>query len=192
MITPQQMRKIIAFSKREAGKNDKVHGWPHIVETVRIARFLAKREHADARICIAASYLHDISKRREPKVNHGTNGSKRARVFLKSIGVDDAAVSRICWAIFIHNKGGPKKTIEAKILYDADKLQDSGSGIIGRGLWYMLTVRRMTMEDSMRRLEREYHFYMTRLNTRTGKRIYRKRDRMIKAFFADYRKNWWK
>lgn len=193
MITAAQMKKIIAFSKKESLRGIPLHRWQHIEDTVKIAKFLARKEGGDMQNCIAAAYLHDISKRKEPKINHGTDGARRAEAFLKKIGVDEKTVEEVSRAIYEHNKTVNERArpLTSKILYDADKLQAAGCGFVTRCLAYRLKMGQ-DLEEAMKTLPKEYEFYMARLKTRTAKRISRQRHKLVVDFLKDYRKNWWK
>jgi uncharacterized protein len=92
-------------------------------------------------ILITAFLLHDIGRDaqfKDPGVCHAAVGADMAESFLLGIGWDAerAAWVRDCIRTHRFRSGDPPVSIEAKILFDADKLDVSGAMGIARTLMY--------------------------------------------------------
>jgi uncharacterized protein len=120
-------------------KHDWAHGRSHIERVLRMAKEIGKQEGADLEIVELAAILHDIFENREASSNtggfrHEIEGSKESRKILTKLGLADATIDAVCHCIESHRKRSGKiepQTIEAKCLFDADKLDCIGAiGII--------------------------------------------------------------
>ena len=181
------------------------HGWDHVSRVVNLAHMIALTEpHADPFIVKISSLLHDIARPDEARsggsICHAEMGCRMAFDFLKQSGVDQATASHIAQCILSHryrNSHTPE-TIEAKILYDADKLDSIGAVGIGRAFLFSGEVgaklhnpdinidatNAYSEEDTA---YREYtvklRFVKERMLTAEGKRIALERDRLMELFF---------
>ena len=121
---------------------DSAHDREHVVRVLYFALDIAKTEsgvNTDA--LIAACLLHDIGREeqyRNPKLRHERIGSEKAYHFLRGIGWPEAEAGRVrdCIASHSYRGGTPPASIEAKIVFDADKLDAVGTLGIARTLQY--------------------------------------------------------
>jgi len=120
-------------------KRDWAHGKSHIERVLRTAVEIGKREGADLAIIELSAILHDIFANEEKRSNvegfrHEIEASKEARNILKNLGLTDRTVDAVCHCIESHRKRTGRiqpQTIEAKCLFDADKLDFIGAiGIV--------------------------------------------------------------
>ncbi len=136
----QEYRRIEGYMK--ACMTDAAHDREHVYRVLRAALKIADTEpEADRDILTAACLLHDIGREKQyadPKVCHAEAGAEMARRFLSELGWDEARVSHVSACIFTHRfrKGREPASIEAKILFDADKLDVCGAIGIARTLQY--------------------------------------------------------
>jgi len=122
--------------------HDYAHGAEHVYRVLHAALDIAAHEEsvvADVLIC--ACLLHDIARRAQaenPSVCHAAAGAEMAYAFLLSIGFDEAFANRVSDCIRAHRyrKGVACDSIEAKILFDSDKLDVVGAIGIARTLYY--------------------------------------------------------
>ncbi len=185
-IIKEQLQKIKAFAKRHLSKNDDWHGLFHTEQTVKISIFLAKKEKADIQRCVIIAWLHDIMKRGESsKKDHGKEGAETARTFLKKIGIDHKDIEIICDAIYNHNKGTDKKTKEAKILYDADKLQAIGPYGLLRAYGDSIS-KKNNQVQAYKDYQNEQKMYLNGLNTKTAKKIVKEKFNFMRKFHKHY------
>lgn len=95
----------------------------------------------DTDILIAACLLHDIGRKEQsenPALCHALVGGEKAYRFLLDNGFEEAFARQVKACIVSHRfrKGNPPESIEAKILFDADKLDVTGAIGIARTLLY--------------------------------------------------------
>jgi uncharacterized protein len=108
------------------------HDWTH-VERVRVqALRLARQEGADLAVVEAAAFLHDIGRKAEMDSKgaecHAVAGAAEARSVLGRLGADSPFIDAVAHCIEAHrfrNDLAPA-TLEAKVLFDADKLDSIG------------------------------------------------------------------
>lgn len=121
---------------------DSAHDPQHIYRVLGVALDIATHEpHANADVLIAACLLHDIGRDEQfanPALCHAKVGAEKARVFLTAQGFDEAFVSHVCSCIATHRyrTDAPPVSLEAKILYDADKIDVTGALGVSRTLLY--------------------------------------------------------
>src|SRR5437870_10408625 len=120
-------------------KRDWAHGRSHIDRVLRTAVEIGKREGADVEIIELSAILHDIFANEEKHSSiegfrHEIEASKEARNILTNLGLTDRTVDAVCHCIESHRKRTGRvqpQTVEAKCLFDADKLDCIGAiGIV--------------------------------------------------------------
>lgn len=121
---------------------DSAHDREHIYRVLSNALNIAKSEpDVDYDILIAACLLHDIGRPEQfadPSLCHAAVGAEKARRFLLDQGFAPDYVHAVYHCISTHRfrKNLPPETIEAKILFDADKLDVTGVLGVARTLEY--------------------------------------------------------
>ncbi len=121
---------------------DSAHGEDHIYRVLYNALRIAKtEENVDYDVLITASLLHDIGRKEQfenPKICHAQAGSEKAYRFLVENGFDVQFAEQVRYCIFTHRyrENNLPQTLEAKILFDADKLDVTGAMGIARTLLY--------------------------------------------------------
>lgn len=126
---------------------DTAHDYHHVLRVLRLAERIGRAEGADMEILRTAALLHDIGRPEEIRdgVCHAQVGAEKAREILSDWPPD--RVEAVAHAIATHrfrNDAAPR-TLEAKVLYDADKLDCIGAigvarayaigGLMGQRLW---------------------------------------------------------
>lgn len=119
-------------------KNDWAHGRSHIERVLRSAVEIGKQEGADLDVIELAAILHDIFVYKEThfKVEgfrHEIEAARVARGILEKLGIADTTTEAVAHCIEAHRKrsSSEPQTIEAKCLFDADKLDCIGAiGVI--------------------------------------------------------------
>jgi len=120
------------------------HNLDHVMRVYRLSVLLAKYENnVDLDVLIPAALLHDIARVKECNDNtgetdHAILGSGIAEEILRKLEYEDDKNEKIKHCIVTHRfrSGNEPKTIEAKILFDADKLDALGA--IGTARCFML------------------------------------------------------
>jgi uncharacterized protein len=128
---------------------DSVHDFDHILRVLALSEHLARLERADLPIVQTAALLHDWGRAvaQAEDQDHAAIAAERARAYLYRKDVPTPVVSAIVHAIAAHRfRSGPDpETLEACVLFDADKLDAIGvvgiarafaySGAHGQRLW---------------------------------------------------------
>ncbi len=126
---------------------DSAHDKEHVYRVLYVALDIAKTEpSANLDILVAACLLHDIGRREQfenPALCHAQVGAKKAHGFLLENGFDESFADEVSHCISTHRFRGdnPPQSIEAKILFDADKLDATGTLGIARTLQYKSAFR---------------------------------------------------
>lgn len=101
--------------------------WEHVSTVVRLALRLAELTDADRDIVEAAAWLHDI--RKEVGEQHPEQGAAFTREFLPRTDFPPEKIERVAYAIEVHRglwRDAPLDDLEARVLWDADKLSKIG------------------------------------------------------------------
>ena len=127
--------------------DDPAHDFDHVLRVLATALRLAEAEGADPEIVRAAALLHDVGRAQERAGggDHAAESARRAREILA--GHPAARVEAVAEAIASHRfrTGIVAASLEARVLYDADKLDSIGAigvarayavaGVCGQRLW---------------------------------------------------------
>lgn len=117
-----------------ASSDDPAHDLLHFKRVVHLSKYLCERENGEAEVVVPAAWLHDlvIVPKDSPLRSQASRlSADRAIEFLRSIGYPVRFYDEIAHAIEGHSFSAniEVKTIEAKIVQDADRLD--GLGAIG-------------------------------------------------------------
>jgi uncharacterized protein len=133
--------KIIA--EKEMEEASPAHDINHVMRVYNLCLELANYEpNVDLDILKTSALLHDIARTREDKdlragflnVDHALLGAEMSAEILRKLGYSEEKIERVKHCIASHRFRGenPPRTIEAKILSDADKLDVLGATGIAR------------------------------------------------------------
>jgi len=140
------------LQQRYVGFDDPAHGWEHIERVYRLALFVAEQENADAFIVGMAALMHDIGHLSTDKsLHHADLSLSMAGDLLLAHDVSADTREAILHAIAAHSfrLGIEARTLEAKVVRDADRLDSLGA--IGILRWAITGAVRRTGET------RTYH-----------------------------------
>ena len=126
---------MLTFEKaREWYKDtDPVHDFSHIERVYRMAERLARAVGADLEIVRAAALLHDAdgtTPGSDVRLEHHLRSAEFAETILKAEGWPEERIKAVQHCIRAHryrDDREPPETIEAKVLFDADKLDVLGA-----------------------------------------------------------------
>lgn len=122
--------------------SDPVHGFDHIERVYAMASRLARAEGADLEIVQAAALLHDIQGSHpagEERANHHVQSAELAAEILRREGWPEERIAAVQHCIRAHryrDNAEPPATIEARVLFDADKLDVLGAIGVARAIGY--------------------------------------------------------
>ena len=120
-------------------ENDPVHGFDHVLRVYHMAEILAQEEGADLEIVQAAALLHDAEGSETSggeigRTNHHHASAEHAWQVLLAEGWQPERIEAVVHCIRAHrfrDDSEQPQTLEAKILFDADKLDVIGAiGIV--------------------------------------------------------------
>ncbi len=189
------------------------HDWWHIFRVWNTAKKLAECENADRITVELAALLHDIG---DWKFHDGDEsiGPARARAWLEQIDVAPQVVAEVCEIVStLSYKGAgvptPMKTLEGKIVQDADRLDAIGAIGIARAFAYGGHAKRLiyhpdqspVLHGSFTEYKKSAghtinHFHekllllKDRMNTRTGKQMAEERHRFMELYLQHFFREW--
>jgi len=181
------------------------HGPDHTERVHKTALYIGRLMGARLDVLSAAALLHDIGRkyetREQGKICHAEKGAELAREILAKLDFVPSLIDEISHCIEAHRYRGDKipRTLEAKILYDADKLDSIGAVGIGRAFLFagqtgarlhndsdidILACKPYSKEDTA---YREFKFKMSKIKDRMltpeGKRLAEERHGFMEVFF---------
>lgn len=118
-------------------KNDAAHDFHHIMRVYKNAQKLCKKEKANEKLVLTAVLLHDIVSypKSDPRSKLSSiHSAEKAKKILNKFDFSDEEIKIVCDAIRDHSfsRGKTPKTLEGKILQDADRLDAIGAIGIAR------------------------------------------------------------
>lgn len=184
--------------------SDSAHDAEHVYRVLANAMVIAEGEPgADMDVLICACLLHDIGRAdqlKDPSLCHAQAGAEKAYAYLISHGFaeDFSQHVRSCIRTHRFRKNAPPESLEAKILFDADKLDVVGAIGIARTLVYKGAVSAPLYnrfhgrisdgrEDDAQSFFQEYCFKLEKLYdrfyTETGKQLALQRRGAAVSFY---------
>ncbi|MFW6383668.1 MAG: HD domain-containing protein [Nanoarchaeota archaeon] len=136
----ERFDEILEKTKEIFTKSRGSHDWGHVERVYNLCIHIGKKENADLHVLKYAAVLHDIGRHDEDlangKICHAKIGAEKAREMLLDSKIE--MIDEICHCIQTHRFRGDKKPLskEAKVLFDADKLDSIGAVGIGRAFLF--------------------------------------------------------
>lgn len=197
---------IRSFAEERQLSSGACHDFSHVERVYRLAERIGRAEEADLFILRAAALLHDIGRGLEPRRGpepdrHEELSAELARPFLEGLGLPEQRVEAIVDAILQHRhrRGREPESLEARCLFDADKLDSLGAvgvaraylwlGEHGRSVYYpresWIDVDPSNNETAVDSFQREWHIKLGKLKagmyTAEGRRLAEERhERMAR------------
>ena len=180
------------------------HDWEHTQRVYRLCCDLGPREGADMTVLLIAALWHDIGRRDQDAsrgaVCHAEQGAAMAAELLAGLPLSDDQKANVQHCVRAHRFRGesPPETIEARVLFDADKLDAIGAVGIARAYQFAGEVgARLHNSDGDLRHTRPYSREDTgyreywvklrhikgRMLTAAGRRMAERRHRFMVRFF---------
>jgi uncharacterized protein len=172
-ITKTQINKIKRFSKKHFKKLDQTHGVEHLNRTVKLAIYLGKKEKANIQIVKLSAMLHQF------------HNPKTVKRFLKKIKVDKNIIERIVHCVECSDMKNvhKAKTIEAKVVYDADKLQVVGPFGIIREISCDVYPRKLKFREALKHTKHIEQKCFKTLQTKTAKKLAKRPHQYVVKFW---------
>ena len=130
-------QKCISFLKKQLNEADTAHDFAHTKRVVANVKKLLKTEQADPETVLAAAWLHDcvtLPKNHPERKKASAYAANTAVQFLSTIHFPTEKMEQSAHAIEAHSfsAGIKPRTMEAKIVQDADRLDALGAIGIAR------------------------------------------------------------
>lgn len=183
------------------------HDWEHTLRVRGLCLHIGPREGADMVVLEAAAYLHDIGRADQDKLNgsicHAVRGAEMAQDILESLALADHRKENIIHCVRSHRfRGGHSpQSLEARVLFDADKLDAIGAVGVARAYLFAGELgaclhnphlppeqaRSYSRDDTG---HREYVVKLSKIKdrilTKEGRRMAEKRHAFMTAFFERF------
>lgn len=188
--------------------NDPAHDFEHTMRVYKNAEKLAKKENANTKLVLCAALLHDIvsfSKSDKRSKKSSIKSAIKATKILKKYNFSKTEIKIVSDAIREHSFSQNKtpKTLEGKILQDADRLDAIGAIGIARVFAVAGSERRAFYNEldpfCARRKPNDQrwtldHFYRKLLkleklmNTKAAKTEAKRRTKILQIYLAELKK----
>lgn len=134
-----EMLEVRCLEFMAASAGDAAHDMAHVQRVVHTARRLAGEEGARLEVVVPAAWLHDcVAVPKDSSLRHRASAmaAERAVPLLREWGVEEALLPEIAHAIEAHSfsAGVPPRTLEARVVQDADRLDALGAVGLARCL----------------------------------------------------------
>jgi uncharacterized protein len=186
---------------------DPVHGFDHVLRVYRLAERIGEALGADLEILRAAALMHDASGAypgdESGRASHERRSAEFAREVLVAEGWNETGVEAVLHCIRAHRYRGEEQpdSLEAQILFDADKLDVLGAFGVARTIGYAVQAGQpvfaapsgqfiTTGVEQPGEPHSAYHEYLfklrhvsDRLYTQPARELAQARERVMTAFF---------
>jgi uncharacterized protein len=198
---------IKAFAKRHLTDAHGSHAWDHTLRVYNLCMHIGRAEGADLDVLKIAAYLHDVARPLQDQskgtVCHAEKGAEIAGDLLRDYPLSKGRKQNVIHCILSHRFRGNRhpETVEARVLFDADKLDSIGAIGVARTFQFAGEVgakfhnpcidpgdtQEYTDEDTG---YREFRLKLSKIKehmlTAEGHRIARERHSFMEAFFKRF------
>ncbi|MBC8199823.1 MAG: HD domain-containing protein [Desulfobacterales bacterium] len=183
------------------------HDWDHTLRVYKLCERIGPVEGADMDVLLIAAYLHDIGRSCQDASNgavcHAEKGALMAQFIIKDLPLSKKQKENVVHCIKAHRFRGnhAPKSAEAKVLFDADKLDAIGAIGVARAYLFAgeLGARLHSPEinveeaESYSKDDTGYREFKVKLNkirnkilTGEGRKIAKERHLFMEAFFKRF------
>ena len=206
MKNSELYRNLFDIVKQKLHDAESSHDLDHTLRVCRNADFLlAKLPGADRDVVCAAALLHDIARPEERASNgvcHAQLGAEMAADILNALNVDADFAARVVAAVRTHRyrDDNAPESLEAQIVFDADKLDSLGAVGIGRAFLFAgkygarlhNTKEEALSHPAYSKEDTAYREYLVKLRhlpgamlTAPGRKLALERIRVMQQFFDE-------
>ncbi len=178
------------------------HDWEHTMRVYNLCIHIGKKENAGMEVLKLAAILHDIGRAQQDDCNggicHAEKGAEIAKELLTKVGYKKSEKVIHCIKTHRFRKNNIPVSIEAKILFDADKLDSIGAVGIGRAFLFAGEIGAklhnkyadINKTEEYSKDDTAYREYIVKLRkikdrmlTKEGKRLAKERHKFMDDFF---------
>ncbi|MCJ7615660.1 MAG: HD domain-containing protein [Desulfobacterales bacterium] len=197
--------KLLAKKLFDGAKGS--HDWDHTMRAYKLSKHIGAAEGADMDVLLIAACLHDIGRCYQDEsfgsVCHAEKGAQMAWPIVKDLPLTESQKENIIHCIKSHRFRGnhATRTLEAQVLFDADKLDSIGAVGVARAFLFAgevgarLHSPEVSVEDSRPYSKDDTGFreFMVKLSkikdkiqTKEGRKIAEERHDFMERFFKRF------
>lgn len=205
--SPEWLGETIRTVRRFLGNARGSHDWDHTQRVLRLCERIGPPEKADMDALLVAAVLHDIGREHQDRsggrICHAEKGAVLAAPIVDTLPLHSDQQRNVLHCIRTHRFRGTHlpESIEAKVLFDADKLDAIGAVGVARAYLFAgeigarLHVPEKDVRDTRPYTEddtgyREYRVKLAgirdRMLTATGRAMAEDRHRFMARFFERF------
>lgn len=183
------------------------HDWDHTRRVAALCEHIGRVEQADVKVLRMAAYLHDIGRCHQDRSNgvrcHASEGARMAAAILGELPLAAGEKENIVHCVRSHRfrENHAPESLEARVLFDADKLDAIGAVGVARAYLFAGEVGArlhnpaidVTAAPAYSENDTGYREYLvklrhihTRMLTTEGRRLAAERHTFMEAFFARF------
>jgi len=166
-----KIKKIALKIDHDISFGGKSKGNRHLFRVVEIAEFLAKKTGADLFVVTTAAFLHDTALPFGDDNNYFKN-KEIVIDLLKDFDIEKKDIEKIAECVASNEGTIRPKTLEAKIVHDADVLEKSGILGMIRHTWKLVNLNKISIDNVIEHLE----WRANQLQTNLAKELFLKID----------------
>lgn len=153
--------KIEEFARSNYKEQGQTHGIEHLERTVKLTEHIAIEENADKEIAVSGAQLHQLQ------------DAEKVENFLEKLDIDAETVSKITECVHYSDIDNidSSASLEAKVVYDADKLQVVGPFGLIREIACDTGERGKSFREALKHFRKIEEDCFETLQTDTGKEI---------------------
>ena len=209
MLKKEIIARVERFVRQKLQNDVTGHGYWHIKRVRRLAKKIGQQEKADLFIVELASLLHDLDDWKFKK----NDNLKKIKKLMLDLYLEKKIINQVFTIVKNVSFLGYKvktnlPTIEAKVVYDADKLDAIGAIGIAR-IFATGALRRRALYDPTVPLSKKvgdyrkrdsyssvHHFYdkilllPEKMQTKTGKNMAKVRIKFVKKYLKQFYEEW--
>jgi uncharacterized protein len=185
--------KLFEIVKERVGGRKGAHDLSHFLRVRKIALEIAESENADKKIVEAMALLHDLVRFEDEREKESVEKTlEEAKKILENLNYEEKNINIILDGITSHSLHSKTQqepsSLEAKILFDADKIDSVGE--IGLARWFMtMGNKNITIKDSalvyLNTIKQQQEKMNSKLYTKKGTELIKKDLEFSKNFLSD-------
>lgn len=198
---------VKSFAREQLNGARGSHDWEHTLRVVHLCRRIGPLEAADMTVLLSAAHLHDIGRGHQDQARgtlcHAQKGEELAAPFVAGLPFSEGMKKNILHCISSHRFRGKTapETLEARVLFDADKLDAIGAVGVARAYLFAGEVGACLHNPDIRIEDthpysrddtgyREFKVKLCKVKDRmltdTGRRMAEERHRFMEHFFIRF------
>jgi len=164
------------------------HDLNHVLRVYNWCIKIGEELNAQLEVLGLAALMHDIIRPEGFESNHATESGVEADRYLRSIGYSDEKIESVVATIKAHHGLKPLDlTLEAGILWDADKLEAVGAVAIARTFWSRGALG-LSIEDGLKTIETRWSKIKDMMHTEIARKEAEKRHNFMVRFIQEMRR----